>query len=778
MSIDIYNNLLHFAAFCVILNLNNNVIWRNIMITQANWICADKKIGQVCPEFRKSFCPKSKIKNAYVNISALGIYRLFINGKRVSDHLLTPGLTSYTHRIQYQTYDITSLLSEDNTLAIRAGNGWALSDWYWCYTLTPDIERRIRVIAEFVIEYEDGTSESIMTDGSWDTYTSPVTYAELYHGETIDYSAPIEYIGKAEISTNFSTELVSQIGEYVREMIRVAPVKLIITPAGEKVIDFGQNMAGYVEVTRKGKVGDKISFSCAEVLDKYGNFYNANYRQARSIVTYISGGNKETFKPEFTFQGFRYIRLDEYPEENVDISEFTAVAIFSDMKRTGYFRCGHDKINQLYSNIIWGQRSNFVDIPTDCPQRDERFGWTGDAEVFCRTAAINYDVEKFFKKWLGDMRLEQDAEGGVYGIVPAVPPHGQARGAGWGDAATICPFEVYLAYGNREILEENYEMMKMWVEYIRKAGDPDDEYLWVGEFQWADWLAMDAGDGIMFGATQNDLVASAYFANSVDLCRRAAKILGKSDDEAYFADMYSKVRNAFRAAFMKDGMPVIYPKGDAFATNRPVKALTQTALCLILRFNLCEDSERAALANKLVELIAEHDGRMTTGFLGTANILHALSENGKTDAAFDLLFQEKNPSWLFSVNRGATTMWEHWDSMNEEGNFWSTNMNSFNHYAYGAVYDWIFGCVGGVKILDSGAGYSHITLEPHTDKRLGFADCSIKLRNGETLISAWRYLDDGKVRFDFTIPSSTVAEMKLPSGKIMTLYSGEYSFIE
>lgn len=748
-------------------------------LTNAKWITAGDRAGAVCPEFRRHFISAHKVKKAYVHISALGLYRLYINGQRVSDHLLTPGLTSYSNRIQYQTYDITRWITDSNSIAIRGGNGWALSDWYWRYVHPKDQKRQIRVIAEFVFEYENGQTETLVTDECWEVFTSPVTYAELYYGETVDMTAEVCSLGFAEIDSAFSAHLIPHEGEYVREMVRVAPKALIITPKGERVIDFGQNMAGYAELRIKGKRGDRVVISHAEVLDKDGNFYNANYRKADSIVTYVLGGDgEEVFKPQFTFQGFRYIRLDEYPYDSVNIEDFTAVAIFSDMKRTGHFTCGNNQINQLYSNIIWGQRSNFVDIPTDCPQRDERFGWTGDAEVFCRTAAINYDVERFFAKWLGDMMAEQDADGGVWGIVPALFPDGQAKGAGWGDAATICPWEIYRAYGNKDLLRRHYDMMKKWVEYIHRAGDPADEYLWVGDFQWADWLAMDAGDGIMFGATQNDLVASAYFANSADLCRRAAIVLGEREDEAYFTQLHASIKAAFRAAFMKDGLPVIYPKGDGLSTHRPVKALTQTSLALILRFGLCLEEEREGLTSKLAELIRENGGRMTTGFLGTANILHALSENGRADAAFDLLFQEENPSWLFSVNHGATTMWEHWDSMNDQGEFWSTDMNSFNHYAYGAVYDWIFGCVGGIHILDDGAGYTHISLRPHTDRRLGFVNCSIELRNGGKLISAWRYLDDGSVRFDVTIPAGTVAETVLPSGRKMTLVSGEYTFIE
>lgn len=746
------------------------------MITDAKWITSQGRTGETCPDFRYTFKASGKIKRATACVSALGVYRLSIGGNEVTEGLLTPGLTSYSRRIQYQTYDITTHVTEECVFSITVGNGWALSDGYWFYTLPESIKRYPRAIAEFVIEYEDGRCEIVRTDKSWQVYTSDTTYAELYHGETCDKLAEIKFVGNADEDYEFKTDLIPQESEYVREMARTAPVKLIITPNGERVIDFGQNLAGYVEIRRKGNRGDRIVLSHAEVLDKDGNFYTANYRKAKNIVTYVSAGGDDVFKPRFTFQGYRYIRLDEYPCEEVDLSEFCSVAIFTDMKRTGHFSCGNPKINQLYSNIIWGQRSNFVDIPTDCPQRDERLGWTGDAEVFCRTAAINYNVESFFRKWLDDMVLEQDEDGGIYGIVPAIRPHGQMKATGWGDAAVICPYEIYLAYGNKDFLRRYYPMMKKWVEFIHNAGDPEDEFLWVGSRHWGDWLAMDAGDGFYVGATQNDLVASAYFANSAHICAKCAAILGESEDEKYFTELFGKIKSAFRNAFMKDGMPIIYPKGDAHSTNRPVKALTQTALSLILRFGLCEEYERESIAGELVKLIAENGGRMSTGFLGTANIMHALSDNGKGDIAFDLLFMEKNPSWLFSVNHGATTMWEHWDSVNDAGEFWSDRMNSFNHYAYGAVYDWIFGYVGGIKLLDDGAGYSHITVAPHADKRLGFVTVSYETRGG-LLSSTWRYLDDGRVRYDITIPRGTVAELTLPGGVERTLSAGEYTYI-
>jgi len=745
------------------------------MIKDAAWIMADADLGDVCPRFCRTVTPRKKVLHAEADVTALGIFRFAVDGREQGDALLTPGLTSYTHRIQYFTYDITSYMTQPRTLSVTVGRGWALSDWYWHYTVPAELPRVPRAIAEVRITYEDGTQDVVHTDASWEVYRSESTYAELYFGETYDATADTGFVGHAKVARDFSTELVAQQGECVREMKRLPPVRLIVTPKGERVLDFGQNMAGYVELRRRGQVGDRVVLSHAEVLDKNGNFYNENYRQAKSLITYISGGGDEIFKPKFTFQGFRYVRLDEYPCEEIDLSEFCAVAIYSDMERTGHFLSGNEKINRLYRNVLWGQRSNFVDIPTDCPQRDERMGWTGDAQVFCRTAAINYNVKRFFFKWLEDMRLEQDIDGGVFGFVPSVKPYGQYKGAGWGDAAVICPYELYLAYGDRDMLAHFYPMMKRWVAYEHGAGDPADEYLWIGDDQWGDWLAMDAGDGFYNGATQNDLVASAYFARSAYLCALCAEALGEQEDARYFTELFSKVRTAFRAAFMKDGMPVMYPKGDAFSTNRPVKARTQTSLSLILRFGLCEEAERQPLCDELVRLIEENGGRMSTGFLGTANLLHALSENGRTDVAYELLLSEKNPSWLFSVNRGATTMWEHWDSMNEQGDFWSADMNSFNHYAYGAVYDWIYGYIGGIRVLPDGAGYTHVVLEPHTDRRLGFVRISYQTARGE-LSSAWEYTEDGR-RFDVTVPLGTVAELTLPNGEAHRLTEGTYSFL-
>ena len=740
---------------------------------KANWIKAPEGMGSVSPEFRKTYALKGPVKKATATVSAMGVYNLYVNGKKAGNAVMAPFWTSYQNRVQEQTYDLTGLLGEENTIGILLGKGWAMGRIGYSNHkyFTGHCAENLSLIASVCVEYTDGTVDEINTDETWQVWTSPIMDSEIYDGETVDRTAEIKYVGNALSDAGNRPSIIPQEGEYVTEHERVAPCEIIKTPKGETVLDFGQNLAGYVEVTVEGKRGDNIVITHAEVLDSDGNFYTDNLRTAKNRIEYIlAGDGTEVFKPTFCFQGFRYIRLDEFPADvEVKAENFTAIVIYSDMKRTGDFACGYEKINHLYNNIIWGQRGNFIDVPTDCPQRDERLGWTGDAEVFCRTAAINYDVEKFFRKWLADMALEQTPEGGVWGIVPRMGLCGGRIATGWADAAVICPWEIYRAYGDKDLLRKNFDMMKKWIGYMHSFGE--EEFLFVGGHHYGDWLAMDAGYGVYEGATQTDLIASAFFAYSTQIVIKAGKILG--EDMTEYEALYQNVRRAFREAFMKDGLPCIYPKADAFDTKRPVKGLTQTSLVLILHFGLYEEDERQGLVDQLAKLIEENGGRMTTGFLGTPYILHALSEQGRNDLAYDLLLQEEAPSWLFSVNHGATTIWEHWDSLKEDGTFWSTDMNSFNHYAYGAVYDWIFGVALGITVDDDGAGYEKITVSPVADKRLGFAKGSIESRQGK-IESYWRYLPDGRVRYEITVPAGTVATVNLPGKNPVTVSGKTY----
>lgn len=745
------------------------------MKKDALWITSPHSCGDGAFVYRKKFkkATDKTVKKATLCASAVGVYAAFLNGKRLGKGVLTPGWTSYHHRIQYQTYDVTDLLEKSNTLSLGLGRGWAVG---YLHKTPFHYAKQCAVIAWLDITYTDGTKECVATDGSWKVYTSPVTFSEIYHGETIELTLPEKCLGSADVTT-YKTKLIPQVGEDIVEQERLAPVSLIVTPLGERVIDFGQNMTGYVEVRVNAPRGSRIVLHHAEVLDKDGNFYNANYRSARNEMTYITSGGDDVFKPTYSFQGFRYIRLTEYPFDEVDLNGFTAIAVNSELTRTGRYRSGNEKINQLYHNVVWGQKSNYLDIPTDCPQRNERFGWTGDAQLFCRTAAINYDVERFFEKWLGDVALEQKDNGGaVKGIVPQVV--GTHISAAWGDVATIAPWQIYLAYGNKTLLKKNFPMMKAWVDFLRTQGP--EEYLWLGGKHYGDWLAMDAGEDSYTGATSKDLIASAFFAYSTSLVIKAGEVLG--EDVSHYRDLYTKVRSAFRSYFMENGMPKeefplteIVPEGKK-PNDALRKGITQTALVLILHFGLCEESERPALAEKLASMIRENGDRMTTGLIGAAYVLRALSDNGYTDVAYTLLFQEKNPSWLYSVNHGATTMWEHWNSLKEDGSFWSTNMNSFNHYVYGAVFDWIFNVSSGISPSEAAGGYKEVILAPHPDKRLGFSDASIDTRNG-TIRSYWYYKGD-VVYYEFEIPAGVTAHLTLPSGRTETLTGGKYLFAE
>lgn len=737
------------------------------MIKQANWI-ASPASSEIAADFQKAFVLTKPVKKATLSLSSMGNYKARINGVCVTDAVLMPGWTSYKNRVQYQTYDVTAHLAASNCISVGIGNGWAVGS---IGIGQKGVYSKVTaLIASLDVTYTDGSRETVVTDTDWEVFTSHVLYSDIYHGETVDKTAPITNLGNAVLAS-FSSKLIPQVGELIREQERLAPVEVIRTPKGEVVLDFGQNMTGYVEIRVKAPRGSRIVLHHGEVLDKDGNFYNANLRSAKSEAVYVCSGNEDVFKPSYTFYGFRYVHLVEYPFNKIDPDCFRAIVVHSDMKRTGYFRCGNEKINQLYHNIIWGQKSNYLDVPTDCPQRDERLGWTGDTEVFCRTGAINYDVEKFFQKWMGDMALEQAPSGGIPHIVPFCFRGDYKVSAAWADAACVVPWEIYLAYGNRTLLKENYPMMKKWVDYMHRTGP--EEFLWLGGNHYGDWLAMDHGEDSYVGATSTDLIASAYFAYSTSLLIRAGKVLGL-DMTAYEA-LYENVVSAFRRHYIPDGNlvqhPDLFEKGQKNPPNE-----TQTAYVLVLYFHLCEEKDRARFASRLAAMIRENGTRMTTGFVGTPYLLHALTENGYNDLAYDLLFQEQNPSWLYSVNHGATTMWEHWNSLKEDGSFWSTTMNSFNHYAYGAVFDWIFGKALGISTVGEAPAYKEITLAPHPDRRLGFAEASIDSRNGR-IRSHW-YYKGNVVYYEFEIPSGVTAHLTLPSGHTEMLTCGTYHFAE
>ncbi len=678
--------------------------------------------------FKKSFKAKD-VARATLHITSFGLYEAVLNGKRVGDFIMAPGWTSLDNRHQIQSYDVTNMLGSENELTVTVAVGWLHMGWN-----APIVKKAPYFMASLVMEYADGSKEEIVSDSSWEEWTTPIRETGIYYGETFDATfIPEKLYDRAKVTTKSKAMAVPQQGPDVIEHESYPVVEVIHTPAGETVLDFGYNLVGYVEITLPAaKAGDRIRYTHAEILDKHGNFYTENLRTAKQQITYTAKDGAQTFKPHFTFMGGRYVRLDEYPYE-VDPANFKFIVIHSDMKRTGHFECSNPLLNTLFDNIIRGQRGNYVDVPTDCPQRDERLGWTGDAQVFVRAAAYNFDVEKFFDKWLTDLMLDQRGDGSVPCIIPNIYSLTGCKSAAWQDAATVCPWEIYLAYGNKERLAKQFGSMQRYVDFIDNYGG--DRYMWNAPHKhYGDWLSLEI-PGSYRGGTATEYIAQAYFAYSTGLLVKAGKVLGK--DVSYYEDLYQNVVEAFRSHYMKDGLPVFR---------------TQTACALALHFNLCEEKDRAGVADLLCELIHERGDTLCTGFVGTPYLLHALSETGHNDLAYTLLLQEKYPSWLYSVKLGATTIWEHWDGVNEEGDMWSADMNSYNHYAYGSVADWMYGVMLGINTDEQKPAYENIILAPIPDKRLSFARGSVDTRHG-LVESAWR-IEGDTVYYDFVVPTS------------------------
>jgi alpha-L-rhamnosidase len=731
---------------------------------------------------RKEIELRAKPVSARLYATALGLYEVSLNGGRVGDELLTPGWTSYRKRLAYQTWDVTARLRAGrNAVAAMLGTGWYKGDLTWLNARNV-YGRETALSLELRVRYADGAEDTFMTDQSWKCSTGPILESELYHGETYDGrlelpgwdlagydDAAWQPVRKVDFDP---ARVVAQDGPAVRVQERIAPVALIVTPKGERVLDFGQNLTGWVAFTVRGGRGERVVLSHAEVLDAEGNFYTANMRSARNRIEYVlSGTGEERYRPRFTFQGFRYVRVDEWPGERgpaaARAEDFEAGVIHSDMERTLDFECSHDLLNRLHRNILWGWKGNAVDVPTDCPQRDERLGWTGDAEVFVGTAAWLMDVDVFFRKWLRDLAADQLADGGVPFVIPDVltaiahlDPNfkGSDSSTGWGDAAVIVPWTLYRRYGDERLLAEQYPSMKAWVEKIRASAE--DGLIWNTGFHFGDWVALDAKEGSYFGATPNDLTATAFYAYSTGLLAEAAAVLGAADDAAEYRKLRADIVDAFRAEFV---------------TGRGrIASRTQTAHILALVFGLLEERDRPRATRDLASLIEENGGHLTTGFLGTPFILRALAENGRLDLAYELLLKTDYPSWLYQITKGATTVWEHWDGLKPDGTMWSENMNSFNHYAYGAVGQWMYETVGGLAPDPAVSGFKSFIVAPRPGG--GIDRCGIAYRGpyGE-LRSSWK-VEGNRFALEVKVPPNSAATVVLPDGSERRVGSGTHRF--
>ncbi|WP_372637161.1 family 78 glycoside hydrolase catalytic domain [Cohnella sp.] len=737
----------------------------------AKWIGVDKPEEQWknrpdtyverSPLLRKSFEVGQGVKRARIYATALGLYELELNGARVGEDYFTPGWTSYKHRIQVQAYDITPMLEEgENAIGAMLGNGWykgplAWSDHYCLYGT------RQALFLQLHIEYEDGSEQTIVSDESWRTTASQILMSEIYHGETYDarleipgWSKPGYDDGKWEavaIVEQSNDPLIMQENDPVRRFEEIKPIELIKTPLGETVLDLGQNMVGWLKFAVRGEAGAEVVVHHAEVLDKDGNFYTDNLRAAKQEIRYtLKGGEAETYEPRFSFQGFRYVRLTGFPEP-IRLEDFTGVVLHTDMAPTGSFACSDPLVNQLQHNIEWGLKGNFLDVPTDCPQRDERLGWTGDAQMFIRTAAHLRNIAPFFTKWSRDLAADQREDGGVPFVIPNVLDENSHSSSAWGDAAVICPWTIYLCYGDKRILEEQYESMVGWVEYIRKQGD--DEHLWNTGFHFGDWLGLDSKPDTYIGATDRDYIATAFYAYSTSLLQKIAETLGKREDADKYAGLYERIVYAFHREFVSPSGRLTVP--------------TQTAQVLGLMFGILDEQAKKRAEKKLLELLEESKHHLTTGFVGTPYLNHVLTDSGHNDAAYKLLFQQDYPSWLYQVTKGATTIWEHWDGIKEDGSFWSKDMNSFNHYAYGAIGDWLYRRVAGIDTDEQAAGYKKIHVRPQPGEGLDWAEARLETMYGEVR-SYWKRTDNGGMELEATIPANTTAEIKLPNAKLET----------
>lgn len=727
--------------------------WKAEFITVENEEDRKKAPGTAV---RREFTVKKPVGEAILVSTAHGLYQVFLNGKRIGNDELAPGWTSYGKRLLYQTYDVTDLLQNGkNAIGALLGAGWYKGDisfnrthnYYGDFTA---------FAAQLLIRYQDGSEEIIITDETWKGTHSAIIHADIFDGES--YDARLEQNGwlqadfeeegwfSVKISAQKKENLVPQQGCAVRIKERKSVRDIITTPAGDTVLDFGQNLSGWIQFRVTGIAGDVVELNCFETLDSEGNVYTENLRTAKQTIRYICNGSGiEQFRPHFTYQGFRYIRVKQYPGE-IKGENFEALVLYSDMEKKGDFQCSNPLLNQLQSNIQWGMKGNFLDVPTDCPQRDERLGWTGDAQIFGRTASFLMDTTEFYRKWLCDVAADQKLDGGVPNVVPDVLPQfesGPAYGSSaWGDVAVILPWTVYQETGDTSVILQQYQSMKAWVDFLTKNAESGKR---IFEMQFGDWLALDAEEGSYHGATPVELTSMAYYAYVSGLFVKMAKAVGKTEDVATYQKVRDKAAEDFRKLF--------------FLPDGTMTVQTQTAHVVALYFDLVPEKYKETVVQGLRSLLDKHQGHLTTGFIGTPYIMHSLSQNGCLKEAYELLLKEDFPSWLYQVKQGATTIWEHWDGLKPDGSMWSADMNSFNHYAYGAVGQWLYEICAGLRIDEENPGYRHFYIEPHVGGNLTYAEAFHNTEYGKIGIR-WEQIE-GTIEWRIQIPNNTTATIIL-----------------
>jgi alpha-L-rhamnosidase len=722
--------------------------------------------AQPSPHFRKEFEAPREVASATLHITALGVYQAEINGARVGDEVLRPGWTSYRHRLCYQTYDVAELVQAGtNALGVVVADGWARGN----LGFRPQRNRytdRLALLVQLDIITADGQTIRIATDDNWRAATGPILAADLYDGET--YDARLEMDGWSTPGFDDSgwrgvrffdwpAELVSPVGPPVRRTEVLNPVAVTTSPSGKTILDFGQNLVGWLRISPDGEAGARVTLRHAEILDENGELFTRALRFAEATDRYtLKGGGREEWEPEFTFHGFRYAEVDGWPGE-IGASGVQAIVCHSDMQRTGWFKCSNEAVNRLHENILWSLRGNFLDIPTDCPQRSERLGWTGDIQVFAPTACFLYDVNGVLKSWLSDLAADQLGDGGVPAVIPDVVSGEMpmtSSAAGWADAAVLVPWTLYRHYGDTGVLESQYESMRAWIEHVRARASED--LIWDSGFQYGDWLDPTAPPDKPWEArADRHLVATAYFAHSTEVLSHAAEVIGRQKDAEQYFTLAGKVKDAFRSRFASDGL---------------TSSGSQTEIVLALEFGLLETQQEPAAVARLVDLIEREGYRLGTGFLGTPGILPVLSRHGRDDVAYRLLLQKECPSWLYPITHGATTIWERWDAIQPDGTINPGEMLSFNHYAYGAVGAWLYGTVAGLQMIEP--GWRRFRVAPHPGGDLQWAEARHESPHGPIEVH-WERRDDD-LQLELDVPPGTTSLLELPTGETRELASGHH----
>ncbi len=725
---------------------------------------------EACALFSRTFKINKPIAKARIYASALGVYKLELNGNRVGTMRFAPGWTSYQDRLQYQTYDVTESLKEDNTIYATVANGW-YKGILGFYGQGNHYGKRTAIFFQMEIDYEDGTNETICSDESWTSSTGPHRYSELYHGEVIDFSLDEFETRGVSVIDYPKQNLVSQISEPIRITQRLKVKHMFTAPNGEIILDFGQNASAVVEARLKQPKGTKVVLRHGEDLDENGNLFTENLRTAKATDTFICSGNEDVFLPEFTSHGFRYVSIEGLKE--VDPDDFTACVQHTDFDRINSFSCDNPNVDQLWKNIDWTMRSNYFDIPMDCPQRDERLGYTGDTQIFLPTALFHGDLALFFRKWLYDLQSEQSDEFGVPLTVPDILRTRTCVSI-WHDAATIVPWLIYQTYGDRRVLEEQFDSMVSCVEYSRRLAGKDGLLQIENSSQFGDWVAIDAPKGPYrpspkgvflhpsmdekAGGTDSHLIGNAYYLYSLDILAKTAKILRKENEAHTYSELYQDVLKKFRDEYI--------------TANGRLLSETQTAAALVLYFDLAEEKDRTRILNKLILNLVKTQKHLRTGFVGTEYLPHVLSRFDQHQLVGDILMKDDCPSWLYAVKLGATTVWELWDGVNEDHSYNMFSMNSLNQYGFATIGNWLVKDLAGISSLEP--GYVRSRIAPRLVSGITEVQASYETPYGK--LSCRTACRNGRYQIDISIPANTEAVIELPGKEKMISGSGTYHF--